>query len=141
MIDNFGRSQCQIAVLCSISNLTESLVGGFFTFLIMNSNYEGIIARCVHGEEESHILALTANRITLPKCIQDIAYGQHPLPPRIIQFEYCITDLLLCYAKVTTAPLAMVVPETSYSSSEGEDDYYDANDDPFTSLGSSPVTW
>ncbi|KAL9915793.1 oxysterol-binding protein-related protein 9 [Glossina fuscipes fuscipes] len=38
---------------------------------------------------------------------------------------------------VTTA---MVVPETSYSSSEGEDDYYDANDDPFTSLGSSPVT-
>ncbi|XP_017867376.1 PREDICTED: oxysterol-binding protein-related protein 9 isoform X2 [Drosophila arizonae] len=39
----------------------------------------------------------------------------------------------------TTAPLGLVVPETSYSSSEGEDDFYDANDDPFTSLGSSPI--
>ncbi|XP_017838261.1 oxysterol-binding protein-related protein 9 isoform X1 [Drosophila busckii] len=42
----------------------------------------------------------------------------------------------------TTAPLglSLAVPETSYSSSEGEEDYYDANDDPFTSLGSSPIT-
>ncbi|XP_013097806.2 oxysterol-binding protein-related protein 9 [Stomoxys calcitrans] len=41
---------------------------------------------------------------------------------------------------LTTAPLAMVVvPETSYSSSEGEEDFYDANDDPFTSIASSPV--
>ncbi|XP_023162903.2 oxysterol-binding protein-related protein 9 isoform X1 [Drosophila hydei] len=39
----------------------------------------------------------------------------------------------------TTAPLGLVVPETSYSSSEGEDDFYDANDDPFTSLGNSPI--
>lgn len=42
---------------------------------------------------------------------------------------------------VTTAPLTMIVPETSYSSSEGEEDFYDANDDPFTSIGSSPMTW
>ncbi|XP_034109293.1 oxysterol-binding protein-related protein 9 isoform X1 [Drosophila albomicans] len=39
----------------------------------------------------------------------------------------------------TTAPLGLVVPETSYSSSEGEEDFYDAYDDPFTSLGSSPI--
>ncbi|EDW74336.2 uncharacterized protein Dwil_GK21856, isoform A [Drosophila willistoni] len=39
----------------------------------------------------------------------------------------------------TTAPLGLVVPETSYSSSEGEEDFYDAYDDPFTSLGNSPI--
>ncbi|XP_033152603.1 oxysterol-binding protein-related protein 9 isoform X1 [Drosophila mauritiana] len=39
----------------------------------------------------------------------------------------------------TTAPLGLVVPATSYSSSEGEDDFYDAYDDPFTSIGSSPI--
>lgn len=33
----------------------------------------------------------------------------------------------------------VVVPETSYSSSEGEDDYFDANDDLFYSVGSSPT--
>ncbi|XP_054740998.1 oxysterol-binding protein-related protein 9 isoform X2 [Anastrepha obliqua] len=38
----------------------------------------------------------------------------------------------------TTAPLAVDVPETSYSSSEDEEDFYDANDDPFTSMGNSP---
>ncbi|XP_030388211.1 oxysterol-binding protein-related protein 9 isoform X2 [Scaptodrosophila lebanonensis] len=38
----------------------------------------------------------------------------------------------------TTAPLGLAVPETSYSSSEGEEDFYDAYDDPFTSLASSP---
>lgn len=36
--------------------------------------------------------------------------------------------------KITTAKLAQLhVPETSYSSSEGEDDFYDANEAPFSS--------
>lgn len=39
----------------------------------------------------------------------------------------------------TSSVLGFVVPETSYSSSEGEDDFYDANDDPFTSQGNSPA--
>lgn len=30
------------------------------------------------------------------------------------------------------------VPEISYSSSEGEDDYYDANDDAFSSQVTTP---
>lgn len=33
------------------------------------------------------------------------------------------------------------VPETSYSSSEGEDDFYDANDDPFSSQVTTPTRW
>jgi hypothetical protein len=34
------------------------------------------------------------------------------------------------------------VPETSYSSSEGEDDFYDANDDPFSSSQvTTPTRW
>lgn len=32
-----------------------------------------------------------------------------------------------------------LVPETSYSSSEGEDDFYDANDDPFSSQVTTPT--
>jgi len=36
--------------------------------------------------------------------------------------------------------MTLVVPETSYSSSEGEDDFFDANDDTFTSSqGNSPT--
>lgn len=31
------------------------------------------------------------------------------------------------------------VPELSYSSSEGEDDFYDANDDPFSSQVTTPT--
>lgn len=31
------------------------------------------------------------------------------------------------------------VPDTSYSSSEGEDDFYDANDDPFASQLTTPT--
>ncbi|XP_070499509.1 oxysterol-binding protein-related protein 9 isoform X2 [Chironomus tepperi] len=34
--------------------------------------------------------------------------------------------------------LAVQVPETSYSSSEGEEDFYDANDDPFSSQVTTP---
>lgn len=33
------------------------------------------------------------------------------------------------------------VPDTSYSSSEGEDDFYDANDDPFASQLTTPTRW
>ncbi|XP_058053836.1 oxysterol-binding protein-related protein 9 isoform X2 [Anopheles bellator] len=39
-----------------------------------------------------------------------------------------------CRESVRRANIASIsVPETSYSSSEGEDDFFDANDDPFTS--------
>lgn len=38
------------------------------------------------------------------------------------------------------APITLVVPDTSYSSSEGEDDFYDANDDPFGNLHNSSTT-
>lgn len=38
-----------------------------------------------------------------------------------------------------TSVMASFVPETSYSSSEGEDDFYDAFDDPFSSHGNSPT--
>lgn len=37
--------------------------------------------------------------------------------------------------------LNIAVPETSYSSSEGEDDFYDANDDPFSSQVTTPTRW
>lgn len=36
--------------------------------------------------------------------------------------------------------LQVQVPETSYSSSEGEDDFYDANDDPFSSQVTTPTS-
>lgn len=36
--------------------------------------------------------------------------------------------------------MTLLVPETSYSSSEGEDDFYDADDnEPFGSQGNSPT--
>ncbi|GLV39794.1 uncharacterized protein CBL_08140 [Carabus blaptoides fortunei] len=38
-----------------------------------------------------------------------------------------------------TASMTLVVPETSYSSSEGEDDFFDANDSPFTSTTQTPT--
>lgn len=53
----------------------------------------------------------------------------------------CLENKLARENSVTpssTAALSLFVPETSYSSSEGEEDFYDANDDPFTSQGNSP---
>ncbi|CAO1403299.1 unnamed protein product [Diamesa serratosioi] len=40
---------------------------------------------------------------------------------------------------ITDAPYS-AVPETSYSSSEGEEDFYDANDDPFSSQVTTPTS-
>lgn len=61
---------------------------------------------------------------------------------------YSLTNTCVCvcvfgfiFIAATTAPLGLIVPETSYSSSEGEDDFYDAYDDPFTSVGNSPIGW
>ncbi|KAI8117469.1 hypothetical protein FF38_13358 [Lucilia cuprina] len=62
------------------------------------------------------------------------------LPNILLKTEISGDDEDSTTDNVTTAPLTMIVPETSYSSSEGEEDFYDANDDPFTSIGSSPMT-
>lgn len=53
----------------------------------------------------------------------------------------CVCVFGFIFIAATTAPLGLIVPETSYSSSEGEDDFYDAYDDPFTSVGNSPIGW
>lgn len=53
----------------------------------------------------------------------------------------CVCVFGFIFLAATTAPLGLIVPETSYSSSEGEDDFYDAYDDPFTSVGNSPIGW
>lgn len=49
-----------------------------------------------------------------------------------------ISLLLVCVILTDASILTLIVPETSYSSSEGEDDFFDANDDPFSSQGNSP---
>lgn len=46
-------------------------------------------------------------------------------------------DLFLYFS--ATNSMTLVVPEMSYSSSEGEDDFFDANDDPFTSAAQTPT--
>lgn len=43
------------------------------------------------------------------------------------------------FIKIMYPIIAAQVPETSYSSSEGEDDFYDANDDPFSSQVTTPT--
>lgn len=53
----------------------------------------------------------------------------------------CVCVFGFIFIAATTAPLGLIVPETSYSSSEGEDDFYDAYDDPFTSVGNSLIGW
>ena len=54
-----------------------------------------------------------------------------------------ITDKWLCdtLIKFPHQIISVQVPETSYSSSEGEEDFYDANDDPFASQVTTPTRW
>lgn len=47
--------------------------------------------------------------------------------------------LLFFFALGPAAATTLVVPEMSYSSSEGEDDFYDANDSPFTPGSQAPT--
>ncbi|XP_052861880.1 oxysterol-binding protein-related protein 9 [Anopheles cruzii] len=62
--------------------------------------------------------------------------GNTPLPyvptPSSLATDIEVADE--CRESVRRANIASIsVPETSYSSSEGEDDFFDANDDPFSS--------
>lgn len=43
-----------------------------------------------------------------------------------------LISFLLSLISASATASTLVVPEMSYSSSEGEDDFYDANDSPFT---------
>lgn len=61
--------------------------------------------------------------------VVDVVLGPSSLPTGMV--EYGVDGL---EKKMTNAKLAQLhVPETSYSSSEGEDDFYDANEAPFSS--------
>lgn len=47
--------------------------------------------------------------------------------------EKKLANAKLSAADVSPSSITLAVPETSYSSSEGEDDFYDANDNPYSS--------
>ncbi|KAH8327327.1 hypothetical protein KR074_010199, partial [Drosophila pseudoananassae] len=93
------------------------------------------------------VTASTSSSVSVATSISNIPSGEPKSvtgqgPPTAIgggKGEPCDDEDDSVTENVTTAPLGLVVPETSYSSSEGEDDFYDAYDDPFTSLGSSPI--
>lgn len=59
------------------------------------------------------------------------------LPSGIVEYgSECIEKKLVntkLAAALTDPSISLAVPETSYSSSEGEDDFYDANDNPYSS--------
>lgn len=66
--------------------------------------------------------------------------GPSSLPSGIVEYGADCLEKKLANAKlgIDSSPTSMqlLVPETSYSSSEGEDDFYDANDNPFSSSAS-----
>lgn len=47
--------------------------------------------------------------------------------------EKKLANAKLAGADISPSSITLAVPETSYSSSEGEDDFYDANDNPYSS--------
>lgn len=47
--------------------------------------------------------------------------------------EKKLAGLKLAGGDMSPSSITLAVPETSYSSSEGEDDFYDANDNPYSS--------
>lgn len=68
------------------------------------------------------------------------AVGLSSLPVGMIEYGAECLERKLANTKISmdTSPSSMTlqVPETSYSSSEGEDDFYDANDKPFSNSAS-----
>lgn len=64
--------------------------------------------------------------------------GPSSLPSGMIEYgseclEKKLANAKLSVADISPSSITLAVPETSYSSSEGEDDFYDANDSPFSS--------
>lgn len=64
--------------------------------------------------------------------------GPLSLPSGLIEFgseclEKKLANSKLIGDSLPSSSITMAVPETSYSSSEGEDDFYDANDNPYSS--------
>lgn len=65
--------------------------------------------------------------------------GPTSLPPGLVEYGAECLEKKLAEAKISgseAANMTLLVPETSYSSSEGEDDFYDANDNPYSSAAS-----
>lgn len=61
--------------------------------------------------------------------------GPSSLPVEMIEFGTECSEKKLGEKRTSgdTTNMTLLVPETSYSSSEGEDDFYDANDNPYSS--------
>lgn len=60
-------------------------------------------------------------------------------PSSMVEFGSECLEKKLAEAKLSgseSGNMTLLVPETSYSSSEGEDDFYDANDNPYSSAAS-----
>lgn len=77
---------------------------------------------------------------TLDRTPDSVDIGPSSLPTGI-EFGSEIMEKKLANAKLSTTDMSpssmtLLVPETSYSSSEGEDDFYDANDNPYSSSAS-----
>lgn len=65
--------------------------------------------------------------------------GPSSLSASMVEFGSDCLDKKLAEAKISSSEsgnMTLLVPETSYSSSEGEDDFYDANDNPYSSAAS-----
>lgn len=66
--------------------------------------------------------------------------GPSSLPTGIVEYGSEVIEKKLANAKILTdtspTSMTLLVPETSYSSSEGEDDFFDANDNPYSSSAS-----
>lgn len=62
--------------------------------------------------------------------------GASSLPSELVEYgSECLEKKLAKMSAADASPssITLAVPETSYSSSEGEDDFYDANDNPYSS--------
>ncbi|XP_037035704.1 oxysterol-binding protein-related protein 9 isoform X3 [Bradysia coprophila] len=85
----------------------------------------------------------TSNKIDAEESTEILPPVGIPLPHTGVAYgSECIESKrsLVIQREDDSAPvMTSFVPETSYSSSEGEDDFYDAYDDPFSSHGNSPT--
>ncbi|CAG9804550.1 unnamed protein product [Chironomus riparius] len=61
-------------------------------------------------------------------------------PVVVRQISKLVDEIGSEYFEACSSRSSVQVPETSYSSSEGEEDFYDANDDPFSSQVTTPTS-
>lgn len=119
MLESFKHS----IVLLQIAKNTAHPVNGMYQGpgSSVNSNAQKLLSIATPDSLDAHDIV---GPVSLPSGL--VEFGSECLEKKLANAKLAGID-------ISPSSITLAVPETSYSSSEGEDDFYDANDNPYSS--------